>query len=232
MKKVVSISEWKGKDFLNAEKAESVFRTVHPFFKPALKHYKKREAKFDDVKTMDRSSEYCPVKNLEKCIEKGDSLAENALHFFKNTLWGNEYILGQKTFDHALDCIELDICDGDISPAQSLKQANLFIKRLKAAVKWIVTRKEVVSEIPERWTIEADYEIYLRKNLVQITKTIERWLLGSSNDLKLAKLDPWAKIETLENGDVRVEYHKLEIKRDDSYDPSDDAVGWGNAYGD
>lgn len=76
-----------------------------------------------------------PIKSLESAIEKGDSLDQNALHFFTNTLWGNQYLNNTRSFDSAVNCISLDIADGDYFPAVSIRQANLFIKRLSVANK-------------------------------------------------------------------------------------------------
>lgn len=74
-----------------------------------------------------------PIENLKKSIEKGDYLALNSLHFFENTTWGKEFSEGKKTFDHAVECISLDVLDGYYFPAKSIKQAHLFIKRLSVA---------------------------------------------------------------------------------------------------
>jgi hypothetical protein len=85
-----------------------------------------------------------PIKYLEFSIENGDSLAQKSLHFFKNTLWGTQYInntrsfdkeLNTRSFDNALNCISLDVAKGNYFPAVSMSQARLFIRRLSVANK-------------------------------------------------------------------------------------------------
>lgn len=76
-----------------------------------------------------------PIESLESSITKGDSLAQNALHFFTNTIWGKEYLNNNRSFANAVTCISSDIDDGDYFPAVSAKQARLFITRLSATNK-------------------------------------------------------------------------------------------------
>lgn len=71
------------------------------------------------------------ITYLKKCIDNGDNLAQNSLFYFENTLWGKEYLRGEKTWSHAVDCISLDIEDGEYFPAVSQRQARLFVKRLR-----------------------------------------------------------------------------------------------------
>jgi len=72
------------------------------------------------------------IKYLNKCIGNGDQLAQNSLFFFENTMWGKEFLRGEKEWSHAVDCISLDVEDGDYFPAVSQKQARLFVRRLRS----------------------------------------------------------------------------------------------------
>ena len=223
----------------------NTYKTMHYSESEALTEMQKMEAirnpilvhrpfvpeVIDDVKVPDYEAQD-PIKNLELCASNGDTLAENALNYFNNTLWGKEYIDGKRSFLNAVDCIENDVYEHDYYPAKSQKQANLFLKRLKASVKYKTVKKVVQKESKEYWYID-----YIKKPL----KSFEKIFLSQEKN-EMAQFianceDPELTVEKKVNITNFGKYDTFIVKYKnfvevESYDPSDEIIGWGNAYGD
>jgi hypothetical protein len=82
---------------------------------------------------------------------KGDSLAERALAWAKSSqYWENDSALA-----HTVECLSADLDDGTAYGAASLAQAELFVRRLTAALARAPKIKQVLCPAkPQSWDIE------------------------------------------------------------------------------
>lgn len=223
------------KKFNNQNEAEAFRVSLHPLLGAAIRHQQFVAEKTEESREADEAHD--SIAALEAAIERGDNLAENALEFFRGTMWGQEFASGDRSFSNALRCVDLDVSDYDYRPAQSHAQAVKFIKRLRASVKWIKSTN-VITAIPEFWAVDVDDDIGLEEKTKPYCSRREaeeelEWK-RSNGYIK----DPLARIEEHVDGFFKFRlvwtqsFSIRQRRMDNQYDPSDSVSGWGNAFGD
>ena len=223
------------KKFDTQQEAEAFQASLHPILEAEIVRRAAVTEKTETRREADESHDAAAA--LESAIERGDSLAQNALEFFRGTMWGQEHASGDRSFYSALTCVDLDVSDYDYRPAQSHAQAVKFVKRLWAAVKWIKTYTTVPA-VPECWYVDVDSDIGLQEKYSSHCSHSE-----AEKDLEHMRAnglinDPLARIIEHEDGFLKfrlVWMQKFSIRQrrmDSQYDPSDSVSGWGNAFGD
>lgn len=87
---------------------------------------------------------------LQRAIEGGDPIAQPAIDWAMRSYWASEC----GTLEYMIPCLESDLADGDANGAASVAQAEKFLKRLKAAVRYEEVTEVKKVNSPEKWIVK------------------------------------------------------------------------------
>jgi hypothetical protein len=90
------------------------------------------------------------LKTMERAIAGGDPIAQPAIDWAMASYWASEC----STLEDIILCLQPDLEDGNINGAASAAQAEQFLKRLKAAVRYEIVKETETTHVPEKWVVK------------------------------------------------------------------------------
>lgn len=96
-----------------------------------------------------RSIKGSAMATLQRAIDGGDPIAQPAIDWAIKSVWNDGCEL-----EYMIPCLEADLADGDANGAASVAQAEKFLKRLKAAVRYQDVTEVKNVNIPEKWIVK------------------------------------------------------------------------------